>query len=151
MAEPIAFPIGDAADRLRQPWQRTVLLIFLFITPALITEIPLLLLAGLIPLGLQAHASVMSAKMPQEFRQAVNSFRNGESSQALDLINQILLRTPDHRPSRLFRIELLLRLGDFAGATAALAATASDLDNETLQVIEQDISLRQRLWARKQE
>ena len=145
---PMRFAVGDT---IHQPWKRTVVLTFLFIIPALITEIPWLLLAGLIPVCMHIYSSLMSVKEPREFRQAVRHFLKREWEQARDLLDGLILRSPDYRPVRLFMIELKMRLGDFDGAEATLAEIQNDLDAETLQSIQQDIVLRRRIAARKTE
>lgn len=148
MAYPMRYAVGDT---LQQPWKRTVVLTFLFIIPGLITEIPWLLLAGLIPIVMYIYSSLIGAKEPHEFRQAVRHFLRREWKQALGLIEALIRREPDYRPARLFMIELKMRLGDFDGAGATLAGIQSDLDTDTLQFVQQDILIRRRIADRKRE
>lgn len=148
MAYPMRFAVGDT---IHQPWKRTVVLTFLFIIPALITEIPWLLLAVLIPICMHIYSTLVGVKEPREFRQALRHFLKREWGEALDLVDGLIRRAPDYRPARLFMIELKLRLGEFDGAEATLAGIQNDLDIETLQTIQQDIVLRRRIAARKTE
>ncbi len=148
LAYPMRFAIGDT---IHQPWKRTVILTFLFIAPALITEIPWLLLAGLIPISMHLYSRLMEIKEPREFRQAVRHFLKYEWSQARDLVYELIKSKPEYQPARLLLIELKMRLGDFDGAGALLAEIQSDLDAETLQSIQQDIVLRRRILERKKE
>jgi|GEM_PF-1783651 len=146
MAYPMRFAVGDT---IHQPWKRTVILTLLCIIPALITEIPRLLLAGLIPICMHAYSSLMGVKEPREFRRSVRHFLKREWGQAQDLVDGLIRRSPDYLPARLFLIELKMRLGDFDGAAASLAEIQSDLDTEIVQSIQQDIVLRRRIAARK--
>lgn len=148
MAYPMRFAVGDT---IHQPWKRTVVLTFLFIIPALITEIPWMLLAGLVPICMYIYSSLMGVKEPREFRQADRYFLKREWGQARDLVDGLIQTSPEYRPARLFMIELKLRLGDFDGAESTLADIQNDLDTETLQSIQQDIVLRRRIAARKTE
>jgi hypothetical protein len=148
MPYPMQFAVGDT---IHQPWKRTVILTFLFIIPALITEIPWLLLAGLIPICMHIYSSLMGVKEPREFKQAVRHFLKREWEEARDLVDALIRRSPDYRPARLFMIELKMRLGDFDGAESSLVEIQSDLDTETLQSIQQDIVLRRRIETRKKE
>ena len=148
MAYPMRFAVGDT---IHQPWKRTVVLTFLFIIPALITEIPWLLLAGLIPIGMHIYSCLIGVKEPREFRRAIRHFLKREWSQARDIVHGLITSNPQYRPARLLMIELKMRLGDFEGAEASLADIQSDVDSETLQSIQQDIVLRRRIAKRKKE
>ncbi len=146
MPYPMQFAVGDT---IHQPWKRAISLTFLFMIPAFITEIPWLLLAGLIPIGMQLCSSLMGAREPREFRHAVRHYLNREWTKARDKLDDLIRSAPDFRPARLFMIELKMRLGDFDGAGASLAEIQSDLDAETVQSIQGDIILMQRIAKRK--
>ncbi len=146
IAYPMRYAVGDT---LYQPWKRTVVLIFFFIIPALVSEIPWLLLAGLIPVGMHIYSCLMGMTEPREFRRAIRHFLKREWSQAQDIVQELIKRDPEYRPARMFMIELKMRLGDFDGAETSLIEIQADLDAETLQAIQQDIILRRRIAERK--
>jgi hypothetical protein len=148
MAYPMRFAVGDT---MANRWKRTAVLTFLFLIPALITEIPWLLMAGLIPICMHTYSSLIGMKEPREFRQAERHLLKREWGQARDLIDALIQKTPDYRPARLFLIELKMRLGDFDGAEATLSEIQNDLDAKTIQSIQHDIVLRRRITARKTE
>jgi len=152
VTEAIAYPMHSAiGDTIEQPWKRTVILTFLFIIPALITEIRWLLLAGLIPIGMHIYSTLLGLKEPREFRQAIRLFFKHEWSQAQDVINQLIGRNPKYRPAKLLLIDLMMKLEDFDRAGAVLADIQSDLDAETVQSIQQDIIVRRRVSDRKKQ
>jgi len=146
IAYPMRFALGDTT---RYPWKQTVFETFLFIIPALITEIPWLLLAGLIPIGMRVYSFLMRINEPREFKQALRHFWKREWDQALNLANDLISGYPDYYPPRLLAIELKMRLEDFGGAEMALAEIQRDLDVDTVQSIQHDIVLRRRIAERK--
>ncbi len=143
---PMRFALGDTVV---QPWKRTVILTFLCSIPALITEIRWLLFACAIPVGFYAYSSLQALLQPSLYRRAVRRFLNKQWDQAGAVVKELVSKAPDFLPARLLHIEILMRLDDFAGATAVLADIQSNLNAETLQAIQQDIIYRTRMSKRK--
>ena len=143
---PMSFGLRDT---ICQPWKRTVALTFLFSIPALVTEIPWLLFACAIPIGMHIYSMILMGKKPPEFRQAVRHLQRREWILAQDKIKKLIKSSPEYIPARLLLIELQMRLDDFDGAEITLADIQNDLDTETIESIQQTIILSRRIFKRK--
>jgi hypothetical protein len=150
VAESVPYPMRIATiDTVVQPWKRTVGLMILCSFPALVTEIPWLLFASAIPLGMHAYAQLRSLAQPALFRKAFGHFVRRDWSRAKALVMELLAAQPGYVPARMLLVELLMRLEDFAGAHAAFAEIEGQLDVETRQSAHQEMILRARISERK--
>ena len=69
--ETIPYPMSFAlADVFESPWRRTLLLIFICLVPVILTQIPWLLFACLIPIGMHVRSKIILARQPILYRRA---------------------------------------------------------------------------------
>ncbi len=152
ITDQIDYPIRSAAgDVFEQPWKRTVVMTWIFATPGLALENPWLLLLCVIPPGLHLYSALRSFGAPKAFRLAVKSFLKQDWSAARAQLEAVVSSSPDFVPGHLLLFDLLCREGRFDDAEIALAQVQDALDIESLQSIQEELTLRRRVWKRKRE
>jgi tetratricopeptide (TPR) repeat protein len=90
--------------------------IFLFISPALITGIPQLLLLGVLPFGWFAYKEVIYRMQPKEYRQAMRNYLCRQWDNAIIMLTQLLERLPDYLPGYELLVHIYTRTGRFEEA-----------------------------------
>lgn len=150
VSETISYPMQIAArDTIYRPWRRMIVQTFVFLCPTLMTEIPWLLLAGVIPIGLCIYSELLGIKDPPALRKAMRYYRKREWAKARDAIKALIDSNPECKLAKPLLVEFLMRLEDFNEAESALARFQNEIDTETLQSIQQDIIVRKGIYERK--
>jgi hypothetical protein len=136
---------------VRRPMKWPAGLALLLILSAFMTENPLPLLAATIPVAIFLRSVLLGRKEPPLFRQARRHFHRREWQHARELVARLIRDEPEYTPARLLLFDLLLQLEDFDGAEDALSGLQGKLDDQTLERMRENVSIRARISERKKQ
>lgn len=141
LTESTAQPIKSALTFVDQHtiiW-KALAFTWLSLMPALLTEIPILLLLVIVPFVWLTYKEVQYIKQPREYKQALKFYLKKDWHGALDALDLLRQRQPDYVPAIVLMANTYIRLNDF---DRALQVT-SQLPDERLDLSR---DLQTRIW-----
>jgi hypothetical protein len=89
--------------------RRLILLSSSFCAPAVLLQMPVLLVLGLIPIAWYIFTTIRLMGHPKEYRKAIQRYRRKDWNGAIFHLKSLLVQSPDYISAKFFLIEIYLR------------------------------------------